>query len=126
LKQYELLTKYGGAIYRKESEVEIQKAETQFEDYKKYDWFEAFKYSAYRLEKDLFAADLSAIKEIKIPVYFFMGRHDWNLPTALTVDYYNKLIAPKKEIIWFEESGHEPLEEEPNKFNKAIIDRLED
>jgi pimeloyl-ACP methyl ester carboxylesterase len=124
LKQFELVSKYGGAIYRKESEIEIQKAETQYEDYKKYDWFGAFKYSAYRLEKDIFATDLSSIKEIKIPVYFFMGRHDWNLPTAITVDYYNTLTAPKKEIVWFENSGHEPLEEEADLFNKKMIERI--
>lgn len=124
LKQYELLSKYGGAIYRKESEKEIQKAETQYEDYKKYDWFAAFKYSAYRLEYDLFSTDLSTIKEIKIPVYFFMGRHDWNLPTILSEEFLENLNAPKKEIIWFENSGHEPLEEEADKFNQAIIKRV--
>ncbi|MCC6684174.1 MAG: alpha/beta hydrolase [Bacteroidia bacterium] len=35
-----------------------------------------------------------------------------------------KLTAPKKEIVWFENSGHEPLEEEPKEFNQAIIDRI--
>lgn len=125
LKQYELLSRFGGAIYRKKSEIEIQNAETHYEEYKKYDWYAAFKYSAYRLEADIFKTDLSSIKEIKIPVYFFMGRHDWNLPTSLSEKFLENLNAPKKEIVWFENSGHEPLEEEPKLFNQAIIERIE-
>ena len=125
LKQYEILSKYGGAIYNKASEAEILKAETQaYEDYKKYDWYTAFKYSAYRLENDLFTTDLSKIRELKIPVYFFMGRHDWNLPTAITEEFVKNLAAPKKEIVWFENSGHEPLEEEAGAFNRAMIERV--
>jgi len=27
-------------------------------------------------------------------------------------------------MVWFEESGHEPLEEEAAKFNQAIIARI--
>ncbi len=125
LKQYEILSKYGGAIYTKASEAEILKAETQtYEDYKNYDWYTAFKYSAYRLEKDVFNTDLSKIRELKIPVYFFMGRHDWNLPTSVTETFVKNLTAPKKEIVWFENSGHEPLEEEAGAFNKAMIERV--
>ena len=124
LKQYELLSKYGGAVYRKESEVEIAKAETKYEDYKDYDWFAAFTYSAYRLEKDLFESDFTTLREVKVPVYFLMGRHDWNLPTSLTLSFAKKLKAPKKEIIWFEKSGHEPLEEEAAKYNRVIAERV--
>lgn len=124
LKQYEFLGKYGGAIHRIESEAEIAKAETAYDDYKGYDWFGAFKYSAYRLEQDLFESDFTYLREVKVPVYFLMGRHDWNLPTSLTVAFAKKLKAPKKEIIWFEKSGHEPLEEEGDKFNKVMIARV--
>ena len=124
LTQYGLLNKYGGALFTKKGEEEIAKAEIFYDDYKKYDWFGAFLYSAYRLENDLFSADLSTIKKIKIPVYFIMGRHDWNLPTSITIAYSKKLTAPKKEIIWFENSGHEPLSEEAPKFNQVLIDRV--
>ncbi len=121
LKQHELLNKYGGAIFNKEAVAEIQKAESHYEDYINYDWLAAFQYSAGHLEKDLFATDLTGLKSIKIPVYFLLGRHDWNLPSAVTEEFVNKLNAPHKEIIWFEQSGHEPLEEEAEKFNQTII-----
>lgn len=123
-KQYELLSKYGGAIYKKESEAEIEKAVTKYDDYKNYDWMAGFNYSINRLEKELFETDLHSIKEIKVPAYFLVGRHDWNIPAQVTEQFVKNLTAPKKEIIWFEESGHEPLEEEANKFNQVIVERI--
>lgn len=124
-KQYELLSKYGGAIYKKESEAEIEKAVTKYDDYKNYDWMGGFNYSIQRLQNDVFNTDLSTIKEIKVPVYFLVGRHDWNLPAKVTEDFAAKLTAPKKEMIWFDESGHEPLEEEAEKFNKVMLERMQ-
>lgn len=44
---------------------------------------------------------------IDVPVYILHGRHDINAPTALAEDYFNKLNAPYKELIWFENSGHD-------------------
>lgn len=68
--------------------------------------------------------DPTSITELKIPVYFFVGRHDWSLPAIVTEDFVSRLNAPNKEIVWFEQSGHEPLEEEPAKFNKGITERI--
>lgn len=59
--------------------------------------------------------------ELKIPVYFVTGRHDYNVPFALTEEYYTIVRAPKKEIVWFEKSAHMPNFEEPEKFNDFMI-----
>jgi proline iminopeptidase len=121
LAQFQQLNKYHGSIYRKESEDEIDKAVAKYDDYKAYDWMKGFRFSASRLEKDMFAIDLSDTKELKIPVYFFAGRHDWNVPTAIIEEFVKNLKAPGKEIVWFEDSGHEPLEEEASRFNEEVI-----
>ena len=123
-KKYEMLTEYGGAIFKKEAEAQIKTAETKYEDYKSYDWIKGFMYSCSKLGDEVFKTDLTGITELRVPAYFLIGRHDWSLPTIVTEEFVNTLKAPKKEIIWFEESGHEPLEEEPIKFNKVIVDRL--
>ncbi|MFI5221177.1 MAG: alpha/beta fold hydrolase [Bacteroidia bacterium] len=123
-KKYELLTKYNGAIYKKQSEAEIKKAETKYEDYKKYDWLKGFMYSCSRLGNAIFETNLTSLTKLDVPVYFFVGRHDQSLPSIVTEEFVAKLNAPKKEIVWFENSGHEPLEEEADKFNRAIIDRV--
>ena len=123
-KKYEMLTEYGGAIYKKEAEAEIKIAESKYEDYKNYDWLNGFLFSASRLGDAVFEINFTKTTELKVPVYFFVGRHDWSLPGIVTEDFFNKLTAPEKEIVWFEQSGHECLEEEPAKFNKAIVDRI--
>ena len=123
-KKYELLTEFGGAIYKKESEAQVTIAETKYEDYKNYDWLKGFMYSASRIGNVIFSTDFTATTRVHVPIYFFVGRHDWSLPSIVTEEFVNKLTAPKKEIVWFENSGHECLEEEPAKFNKEIIDRI--
>lgn len=123
-KKYEFLSQYGGAIFKKTSEAEIKIAETKYEDYKNYDWLNVFLFSASKLGDSIFATNFTKITELKVPVYFFVGRHDWSLPAEVTEDFYKKLTSPKKEMVWFEESGHECLEEEPAKFNAAIIARI--
>ncbi|MCI4670365.1 MAG: alpha/beta hydrolase [Bacteroidia bacterium] len=35
-----------------------------------------------------------------------------------------KAMNGKKKIYWFEKSGHGHLEEEPKKFNEAVLDVL--
>lgn len=123
-KQHGVLKKYRGDIHTKEAEQEIEKAMVHYADYKDYDWMGGFFNSVKYLEKDLFAYDLSSINDVKIPMYFLAGRHDWNIPASVTENYYNNLKAPKKEMIWFENSGHEPLEEEAAKFNQVMIERV--
>ena len=59
--------------------------------------------------------------EVKIPVFFISGIYDYITPWTLVEKYYASLKAPHKEFIRFEKSGHNPLFEEPEKFNKEII-----
>jgi pimeloyl-ACP methyl ester carboxylesterase len=56
------------------------------------------------------------IPKVDIPVYFFIGRSDYNVPFEILERYYEKLQAPKKEIVWFEKSGHMLMGEEREKF----------
>lgn len=124
MKQYELVSKYHGAVFNPRSDVEVQKAIISYDDYKSYDWNKGFFYSATRLEKDMFSVDFSNLAKLSIPVYFIAGRHDWNVPAVLVKEFMDHLECPHKEIIWFEHSGHGPLEEEPEKFNQVMIEKL--
>lgn len=59
---------------------------------------------------------------LRVPVFFFLGRHDRVVAAETSVAYFDVLQAPSKTLIWFEESGHEPPAEEPDKFNAAMAD----
>jgi len=68
--------------------------------------------------------DLNFIKDmpsIKVPIYFCGGRYDYSTPSILVEEYYNKLQAPYKEFIWFEDSAHFPQFEEVDKFTKLMV-----
>ncbi|RAI75570.1 hypothetical protein HMF3257_17915 [Spirosoma telluris] len=64
------------------------------------------------------------ILALTIPIYFCLGRYDFNCPATLVADYYESLMAPVKELIWFEESAHLPCWEEPQTFNVLLIEKL--
>lgn len=59
--------------------------------------------------------------KLEVPVYFFLGRHDINAPTALAEEYARVLEAPEKKIVWFEHSGHSPWINESDKFVQEVL-----
>ena len=61
-----------------------------------------------------------SIKELKMPVYFLLGKHDYNVPYTLAEDYLQKLKAPSKKLVFFDHSAHLPPFEEPKKFVEVM------
>lgn len=61
------------------------------------------------------------IRRIDVPVFFFLGRHDLNTPSRLAVQYLDRLDAPLKRVVWFEESAHFPFFEQPDRFHKEML-----
>ncbi|QRG67642.1 alpha/beta fold hydrolase [Brevibacillus choshinensis] len=56
-----------------------------------------------------------------VPVYLIMGRYDYMTPSAVAYSYYEKVVAPEKHFIWFEESAHFPHFEEEKKFHEVML-----
>lgn len=70
------------------------------------------------LHDDLGRVNLfNEIKKVDIPVFFCMGRQDYQTPFPLAREYFDFLEAPYKQMIIFEQSAHYPLFEEAEKFN---------
>lgn len=61
------------------------------------------------------------VLEVAVPVFFFLGRHDANTPSALAADYLLRLDAPMKGIVWFEESAHFPFWTEAERFHRELL-----
>ena len=62
---------------------------------------------------------------IETPVYFFLGRHDFNTPTELSLQYYEQLDAPKgKQVVWFEDCAHMIPFEAPDEYSEMLIDKV--
>ena len=67
---------------------------------------------------------IATVPALQMPVFFFLGRHDQVVVPETSVAYFDVLEAPSKTLIWFEESGHEPPTEEPDKFNALMADLI--
>ena len=60
------------------------------------------------------------VPALQMPVFFLLGRHDHQVAAETSAAYFEKLAAPSKKLIWFEESAHMPPFEEPEKFNTVM------
>ena len=79
----------------------------------------------YELE-ELYQINLiKQVKKIPIPVYFICGRYDFFSSPKLINEFYNQIETPEgKTIIWFENSGHEPERDEPEKFYDIMVNEV--
>ncbi len=69
--------------------------------------------------------DLSKLGyDFRAPIFFFEGKHDPYCPPSLILDYSQLIVAPQKEFIWFENSGHFPFFEEQQKFTDELVQRV--
>lgn len=62
------------------------------------------------------------VPALRMPAFFLLGRQDHWVPTEVSLAYIDALQAPAKEIVWFENSGHEPFVDEPEKFNAVMAE----
>lgn len=80
-------------------------------------------FSTYAMWPEVSALNLvKAVPALKMPVFFFIGRHDRVVAPETSAAYFDMLTAPSKKFVWFEESAHEPPVEEPAKFNAAMAE----
>jgi len=62
---------------------------------------------------------------LDVPVYFFLGRHDYTTPFVLAEKYFHQLKAKKgKHLIWFEKSAHIIILEESQKFMSLLMTKV--
>ena len=63
---------------------------------------------------------MDVVTQVEIPIYFFTGRYDYTDPFVLTEQYFSRINAPEKHIVWFEDSAHFPFYEEPAGFAREM------
>ena len=57
----------------------------------------------------------------RLPIIFFLGRHDCNTPSTLAEEYLGAVNAPMKRVVWFENSAHFPFWEESRRFTDEMV-----
>ncbi|MCL1831219.1 MAG: hypothetical protein FWG21_07280, partial [Oscillospiraceae bacterium] len=49
---------------------------------------------------------------------------DYNTPASLVEEYFETITAPEKELIWFENSGHNPMNDDAELFKNTLRQKL--
>jgi proline iminopeptidase len=62
--------------------------------------------------------------EYRVPVFFLEGRRDPYTPSSVAKDFFDKMNDPEKHFEWFENSGHFPFVEEPQKFTDYLVQKV--
>ena len=73
------------------------------------------------LLRDGLAADFSNVRKLDCPLLIFAGRHDVNANSYVAAEWFARVNAPSKNFVWFENSAHLPMTEEPGKFTTALV-----
>lgn len=69
-----------------------------------------------RVLPEFLEVDMKPVRKFPIPVFMFMGRHDYTTPSEPTAAWLKAVSAPVKKGIWFERSSHMIPWEEPGKM----------
>jgi len=64
------------------------------------------------------------VHALDVPIVLFLGRHDTTTPPAIAADWLQRLTAPQKTLVWFDNSAHLPMLEEPGRTLQALLIRV--
>jgi pimeloyl-ACP methyl ester carboxylesterase len=70
---------------------------------------------------DVLNLDLSRVRKLGCPFLIFAGRHDINVNSEVAAEWFQTVEAPEKHFVWFENSAHMPMTEEPGKFFLSLM-----
>jgi pimeloyl-ACP methyl ester carboxylesterase len=70
------------------------------------------------------ALNYDSVTDFKCPIFLFEGRHDFDVSSVLAAEWFHHLKAPSKELVWFDNSAHMVMQEEPGRFLYHLISDL--
>ena len=128
--QRDCLTKYGGAEYHCREGI-VKSLLIPLIKSDEYSLPELVKYArgALTLPDKLWGEVIAnnffeTASKLDVPVLITQGRHDYNTPSEIVSRWIDMLDAPAKEIVWFEESAHSPIKEEPELCGRVIREKI--
>lgn len=122
--QRALLMRYGGSS-RKITFNDLEKMRNASPYYTENDnrnFMRAFMFTQNLMRDEMMEVNFfKDIAEAEVPVYFFTGRFDFQVPFEVLERYYKLLKAPHKEIVWFEDSAHFITLDESEVYQDRLI-----
>lgn len=122
--QRKWLSFFGGYIYGRTSgdfEAAAIKLSPEYSDADVRQIWTGNEFSEGKLLAEVVSLDMSSVKELGTPLILFNGRHDHNVSAELAAEWFGRVKAPAKSLVWFEHSGHEVMIEEPGKMLVELV-----
>ncbi|GAB3790337.1 alpha/beta hydrolase [Dyella agri] len=122
--QRKWLNQYGGMVYGRtggQAEAAAMSLSPEYSDRDVQLLGEANEYSVNKLLVSVLTMDLSHIHRFGCPVVMFLGRHDRNVSSNVAAAWFQTVQAPSKKLVWFENSAHEMMNEEPGKTLLSLV-----
>jgi esterase/lipase len=65
--------------------------------------------------------DFSNVTKLDCPLIVLAGRHDRTVNSEVAHEWFQRVRAPQKQFVWFENSAHEVMAEEPGKLLVTLV-----
>jgi pimeloyl-ACP methyl ester carboxylesterase len=115
---------YGGVMAHRtgnSAEADLAKLSPDYTDEEIPRLWEGNEFSERYLLAQVLSLDQSGIHELDCPLIIFAGRYDVNVNSQLAAEWFATVKAPSKQFVWFENSAHLPMTEEPGKFLLSLV-----
>ena len=126
-KQRKWLNQYGGMVHNRtggNAEAAAIRLSPEYTDQDVAAMWKGNDFSMQHLLSDVLTLDMSQVRELKTPLFLFLGRHDYNVSSELAAEWFNTVRAPGKQLVWFEQSAHEVMIEEPGKTLLTLVNQV--
>jgi pimeloyl-ACP methyl ester carboxylesterase len=123
--QRKWLDYYGGAIaWKRDFKVESAavRLSPEYTDADVRSFGDGNEFSEQHLLVQAIMTDFSTVTTLKCPLILFSGRHDYNVSSTVGAEWFERVQAPSKRLVWFESSAHEIMDEEPGKLLLSLVE----
>lgn len=86
-------------------------------------WDEGAQFTINTLLPKLADISFAKLHRLNVPVLFLLGRHDHTCDAGMAAAWLGQLHAPDKQLVWFDDSAHLPMIEQPGKFFAALLEK---
>jgi pimeloyl-ACP methyl ester carboxylesterase len=115
---------YGGLTHGRHSYDYWENAEKLSPDYSDTDFKAIDAGSAFSLPKllpEMAVTNFSSLTRLGCPVLIFAGRYDYTTPSEPVRRWFERIEAPSKRWVWFENSAHMMYAEEPGRVLTHLV-----
>ncbi|MCL7713688.1 alpha/beta fold hydrolase [Stenotrophomonas mori] len=124
MKQRRWLNHYGGMVHNRrggDAEAAAVQLSPEYSDADVAGIWAGNDFSTQHLLSEVLTLDMGRVRRLDCPLLLFLGRHDYNVSSSLAAEWFEQLQAPSKRLVWFEDSAHEVMNEEPGKTLLSLV-----